>query len=54
MTLLPNDISKEMWPKEFKVTQTITLKDGGLEAAMAVRTHTGATTVQRCHLYTLI
>jgi len=36
MTLTPSDYTKEMWPYEFKVTQTITLKDGSLTAAMAI------------------
>lgn len=36
MTLTPNEISKGMWDKDFKVTQTITLKDGSLVAAMEV------------------
>lgn len=37
MTLLPNDESRKMWPHEFKVTQTICLKGGGLTATLAVR-----------------
>jgi glucose-6-phosphate 1-epimerase len=36
MTLLPSDYTKAMWPADFKATQTITLKDGALTAAMAV------------------
>jgi len=36
MTLLPNDESRKMWPHEFKVTQTIRLKGGGLTATLAV------------------
>ena len=30
MTLLPSEYTKEMWDKDFKVTQTITLGDGKL------------------------
>ena len=36
MTLTPNDYTKAMWDKEFKVTQTITLSDGKLDATMKV------------------
>lgn len=36
MTLLPSDYTKEMWDKDFKVTQTITLGGGELKATMKV------------------
>ena len=36
MTLTPSDYTKEMWDKDFKVTQTITLGGGELKATMKV------------------
>lgn len=36
MTLTPSDYTREMWDKDFKVTQTITLGDGKLTATMKV------------------
>mmetsp|Transcript_19085 Transcript_19085/g.36478 ORF Transcript_19085/g.36478 Transcript_19085/m.36478 type:complete len:333 (+) Transcript_19085:95-1093(+) len=36
MTLTPNEYTRGMWDHDFKVTQTITLKDGKLTAAMEV------------------
>ena len=36
MTLTPSDYTQEMWDKDFKVTQTITLGDGKLTATMKV------------------
>ena len=41
MTLTPNDYTKAMWDKDFKVTQTITLGGGELKATMKV-TNPGA------------
>ena len=32
MELTPNDYTKAMWDKDFKVTETVTLKGGALEA----------------------
>ena len=37
MTLTPNDYTKAMWDKDFKVTQTITLGGGELKATMKVK-----------------
>ena len=36
MTLTPNDYTKAMWDKEFKVTQTITVGGGEMKATMKV------------------
>ena len=36
MELTPNDYTKAMWDKDFKVTETVTLKGGALEAKLVV------------------
>lgn len=36
MELTPNDYTKAMWDKQFKVTETVTLKGGALEAKLVV------------------
>ena len=36
MELTPSDYTKAMWDKDFKVTETVTLKGGALEAVLVV------------------
>ena len=36
MELTPSDYTRAMWDKDFKVTETVTLKDGALEAVLTV------------------